>query len=402
MASYPKIQALDLRGKRVLVRVDFNVPLKETANGMEVADSTRIEAALPTIQFILEQGGKCLLASHLGRPKGQRTAKYSLEPVGTRLSELLGKDVILTEDCTGDGPRSLSQNMRPGDVLLLENLRFDPGEEKNTPAFAQKLAELCDVYINDAFGTMHRAHASTAGIAQFVETKAIGVLVQQELKYLEPLREAPERPFVLAMGGAKISDKMGVIEHLLPKVDTILIGGAMAYAFLKARGVTVGKSLCPPEQIPLATKLLKAASARNVRVLLPVDHVITSDFESLDATITEDENIPGDKMALDIGPKTLSLYEEPIAKAATIFWNGPMGVFERKPYSEGTFGLARAIAASPAQKLAGGGDVAAAVAASGEQERFDFISTGGGATLEFLEGKNLPGLKALALSKRES
>ncbi|MEZ4751311.1 MAG: phosphoglycerate kinase [Bdellovibrionota bacterium] len=400
--NYPKIQDLDLKGKRVLLRVDFNVPLKESDKGIVVADDTRITAALPTIQFVLEQGGKCLLASHLGRPKGQRNPKYSLEPVGTHLSTLLGKDVILTEDCVGDGPRGLSHNMRPGDVLLLENLRFETGEESNSPVFSQKLAELCDVYINDAFGTMHRAHASTEGITHFVEKKGIGLLVQQELKYLEPLREAPKRPFVLAMGGAKISDKMGVIEHFLPKVDTLLIGGAMAYAFLRARGYEVGKSLCPEEQIPLAQKLMKAADARNVHILLPIDHVVAASFDSEKGELTDGENIPGDKMGLDIGPKTVSLYERPISQAETIFWNGPMGVFEKPAFSEGTFGIARAIGASRAQKLAGGGDCAAAVAASGEEANFDFISTGGGATLEFLEGKNLPGLKALALSKRES
>ncbi len=392
---------MDLRGKRVFLRVDFNVPLKEVGSQWEVADPARIEGALPTIRYIIEQGGRCILASHLGRPKGQPNPKYSLEPVGRCLSGLLSKDVILTDDCIGDGARGLSQRLRNGDVLLLENLRFHEAEEKNAPDFAAKLLELTDVYVTDAFVSLHRAHASTAALPRLANQRGIGLLVQKELEYLEPLRAEPARPFVLIMGGAKVSDKIGVLDQFLPKVDRILIGGAMAYAFLKAIGVEVGKSFCQEEQVKLASRLIKSAEARNVELILPVDHVISTDLNNtVGVGVTEGPEIPRDRMALDIGPKSIQKFSAALAGAETIFWNGPMGVFETPAFAEGTFALAKAIAATSARKMAGGGDSASAIEQSGCEAQFDFISTGGGATLEFLEGKELPGLKAVETVER--
>lgn len=396
MKNYPKVQDLELKGKRVFVRVDFNVPLKESGGEYIVADDTRIRGALQTIQYVVEKEGKCILASHLGRPDGQVKKKYSLEPVGKRLSELLNRDVILSEDCVGDGPRALSQQMRPGEILLLENLRFHAGEEENSPEFVHQLHQICDIYVSDAFGTLHRAHASTAGLPKAVTEKAAGFLVQKELEYLEPLREAPERPLVLIMGGSKVSDKIGVLEFFLPKVDHILIGGAMAYAFLKAQGKKVGSSLCDDKQVTIATKLLKGAEVRNVKLQLPVDHVIAKRIDDpASSKVCEGVDIPDGFMGVDIGPKTIAAYGECFNNAKTVFWNGPMGVFEVPAFSKGTFALAEKIAASSARKLVGGGDSAAAVAQSGLESKFDFISTGGGATLEYLEGKEMPGLKAL-------
>ncbi len=399
MPFYKNIQDLHIAEKRILLRVDFNVPLKEENGKRVVGDANRIEASLDTIRYIVEQGGKVILASHLGRPDGHVNPKYSLEPVGVKLSALLNKDVILSEDCVGDGPRALSQTLKGGDVLLLENVRFHAGEESNNAKFAAQLAELGDIFVNDAFGTMHRAHASTVGITHWIEEKAIGLLVQKELQFLEPLRTHPRRPFVLIMGGAKISDKMGIIEHFLPKIDSLLIGGAMAYAFLKAQGLEVGKSKCEDAQVGLAERLIKSAAARNIKLRLPIDHVVSKAFDDPNVEIVAD--IPADKMGLDIGPNTIELFKGSIETAETIFWNGPLGVFEKPYLAEGTFSVARAIADSKALKTAGGGDVAAAVAESGVEDRFDFISTGGGATLEYLEGKNLPGLQALEISKRE-
>jgi phosphoglycerate kinase len=390
------------------VRVDYNGPLKQEGGEWKVTDLRRIQEALPTIQYIMEQGGRCILASHLGRPpKGgnpKSDKKYSLEPVGQKLSELLNKDVILTEDCIGDGPRSLSQQMRNGDVMLLENLRFNPGEEENSPEFVNRLLQLCDVYVSDAFGTLHRAHASTVGLPMLVGERAMGLLVEKELHHLAPLRENPARPFVLVMGGSKVSDKIGVLEHFLPKVNHVFIGGAMAYAFLKAQGREIGRSLCEDKQVTLATRLLKSAAARNVNVLLPVDHVVTRAIDdTASAKVTPGPDIPADMMGVDIGPKTLKQFASVLDSGVeTIFWNGPVGVFEQPAFAQGTNELAKLIASSKARKLAGGGDVAAAIAQSGCEDRFDFISTGGGATLEYLEGKELPGLKALEVSTRSS
>ena len=387
-----------MKNKRVFIRVDFNVPLKLVGDVYEIVDPRRIEEAMPTIRYVLEQGGKVILGAHLGRPKGKTNPKYSLEPVGSYLSRVLGKDVLLTEDCVGDAPRGLSHQMRMGDVMLLENLRFHAGEEENSLDFANRLAELCDIYVNDAFGALHRAHASTEGLAKIVKQRAIGLLVEKELKFLEPLKDSPKRPFVLIMGGSKVSDKMGVLEHFLPKVDTVIIGGAMAYAFLNARGFNVGKSLCEHKQVQLANKILKGAEARNVKVLLPEDHVVAQSINDIEkVSITQGVDIPDDKLGLDIGPKTIAKIAEVIETAETIFWNGPMGVFEQPAFAKGTFEVANLIAQSKAIKIIGGGDSAAAIAQAGLEASFDFISTGGGATLEFLEGKTLPGLKVLEI-----
>lgn len=402
MLNYNTLRDLDFKGKRVFVRVDFNVPLKKGEDGLyEVADDTRIVGALETIRYIAEQGGKVILASHLGRPDGQPNKKYSLEPVGQRLSELLGKDVLLTDDCIGDGPRGLSQQMRPGEVILLENLRFHPGEEDNSVEFVNDLLELTDIYVSDAFGTLHRAHGSTAGLPKLVPNKAIGLLVEKELQFLEPLRDNPKRPFGLIMGGSKVSDKLGVLEYFLPKVDKVFIGGAMAYAFLKAKGFEVGRSLCDGAQVTLAKKVLKGADARNVKVFLPVDHVVTPTFgDTKNVSVTKHADIFEDKMGMDIGPQTLELYRKELQELETVFWNGPMGVFEEPVFATGTFELAKAVAQTKALKLVGGGDSGSAIAQAGLTNKFDFISTGGGATLEYLEGKNLPGLKAVEKPRR--
>jgi len=401
MSSYRNIQDLDLKNKRVFVRVDYNVPLSNGADGISiVSNATRIEGSLPTIKYILENKGKCILASHLGRPRGHRLPKYSLEPVGQKLSELISKDIILSEDCIGDGPRRLSQQMHQGDILLLENVRFHQGEGENSPEFAHRLEELCDVYVNDAFGTLHRAHASTSALPKLMEDRAIGFLVQKELQYLEPLRENPKRPFTLIMGGAKVSDKIRVMEHFLDKADNIIIGGAMAYAFLKAQGKEIGRSLCDDEQVRIAAKLLRSIDARNVKIYLPVDHITATSIEDTETSTTDGPDMSPNKLGADIGPKTLETFKAPIQTAETIFWNGPMGVFEKEQFANGTFELAKLIANSKAQKLAGGGDVIAAISKAGCQDKFDFISTGGGATLEYLEGKKLPGLQALELPTR--
>lgn len=397
---YNKLSDLDVRGKRVFVRVDFNVPLKETASGeWEVADAVRIEGALPTIEALLERGARVILASHLGRPKGKPSKKYSLEPVGRYLASLLKKEVLLPEDCVGDGPRSLSQQMRPGDVMLLENLRFHPGEEENAAEFANQLLSLTDVFVGDAFGTLHRAHASTDALPRLVRDRAPGLLVERELEYLYPLRDAPKRPFALIMGGSKVSDKIGVLEHFLEKVDKVLIGGAMAYAFLKAKGYRIGNSLCDDEQVKLASRLLKAADARGVEMLLPVDHWTVTGFAApASKELAPTEDVPENRMAIDIGPKTVESFVSALKQVETIFWNGPLGAFEVPEYARGTNAVAVHIADMSARKMAGGGDVAAALAQAGVADKFDFISTGGGATLEFLEGKDLPGLRALEVS----
>ena len=397
-----KIQDLHLKGKRVFVRVDFNVPLKHDGKQWEVVDTTRIEGALETIRYIISQEGKCILASHLGRPQGKKDLKYSLEPVGAKLSELLGQDLILTDDCIGDGAKTLSLRMRNGEVLLLENLRFHEGEEENSPDFVTKLLEMAEVYVNDAFGTMHRSHASTVGLPKLVAERGAGFLVQKEVKYLTQLRDNPLRPFALVMGGAKVSDKIGILEQFLPKLDKVLVGGAMAYAFLKAKGHEIGKSLCDDKQVQLASKILKSAEARKVKVLLPVDHVVTSSIKNTQESLTTPgADIPKELLGVDVGPKTLELFENELGSVKTIFWNGPMGVFEEPAFSQGTFKLAKIIAATSSLKLAGGGDSASAITQSGCESQFDFISTGGGATLEFLEGKEFAGLKVLEFRKTE-
>lgn len=401
MSQISKLTDLELKNRRVFVRVDFNVPLKKNGNLYEVGDLTRINGALPTIKHIIEAGGKVILASHLGRPEGQPNPKYSLEPVGQKLSEILEKDVVFTEDCIGDGPRGLSHQMRNGDVMLLENLRFHKGEEDNSPEFVAKLAELCDVYVSDAFGTVHRAHASTFGLPKLMSERGMGFLIQRELEFLTPLRNQPERPFALIMGGSKVSDKIGVLEFFMDKVDKVFIGGAMAYAFLKAKGVQVGKSLCDDKQVQLAAKIIKGCSVRRIELNLPIDHVAAKAFgDAASATVTEGIDIPPTMMGLDIGPKTVTQFQRALEGAKTIFWNGPMGVFEEPAFAKGTFELAQIIARCTALKLAGGGDSASAIAKAGVENDFNFVSTGGGATLEFLEGKELPGIKVLEKRKK--
>ena len=386
------LDALELAGKRVFIRVDFNVPLDEQGR---VADDQRIRAALPTIQHAVRARARVILASHLGRPKG-REEKYTLEPAGERLSALLHQDVILADDCVGDGVRKLVKDLQEGQVLLLENLRFHPEEEKNDEAFARELAGLCDVWVNDAFGTAHRAHASTAGMARFVKEKAAGFLIQKEVEYLGRALASPKRPFVALLGGAKVSDKIKVIENLLAKADAVCIGGAMAYTFLEAQGVPVGRSRVEKDKVELARSLLEKARARQVDFLLPVDHVCGAEpKETARREVTPGREIPDGLMGLDIGPKTLDAYRQRVLAAGTVFWNGPMGLFEQKPWAEGTLGIARAMAESQATTVVGGGDSAAAVEEAGLVPKMTHVSTGGGASLEFIEGRVLPGIQVL-------
>jgi len=388
------IDALQLAGKRVFIRVDFNVPLDEQGR---VTDDARIRAALPTIKFAMAAKARVILASHLGRPKGkpEDKVKLTLEPAAVRLSELLGQDVILADDCTGDGVTKLARELREGQVLLLENLRFHPDEEANEEGFCKALAALCDVWVNDAFGTAHRAHASTAGMARFVKEKAAGFLIQKEVEYLGKALGSPARPFVALVGGAKVSDKIKVLENLLAKADCVCIGGAMAYTFLAAQEVPVGKSLVEKDKLELARQIIDKAKLRKVELLLPVDHVCgDAPKETARRVVVADRAIPADLMGLDIGPRTLDAYRQRILAAGTVFWNGPMGLFEQKPWAEGTFGVARAMAEARGVTVVGGGDSAAAVEAAGLVAKMKHLSTGGGASLEFIEGKELPGVKA--------
>ena len=385
------ISDLDLSGKRVFMRVDFNVPL---ADG-KITDDMRIEAALPSIRYVLEKHGRLILASHLGRPKGKPEPKYSLRPVATRLTELLGKPVQFAPDCVGAEVERLVSNLKDGDVLLLENLRFHAEEEKNDPAFARQLAALCDVYINDAFGAAHRAHASTAGIVSYVRQAAAGFLMQKEIEALSHALTKAERPYVAIVGGAKISDKIELIENFINMANTILIGGAMAYTFFRAKGLETGKSLVEVDKIGVAKQLMTKASQRDVLIELPVDHVVALSLDSTDAVVMSIQNTPPDRMGLDIGPETVRRYSELIRQAKTIVWNGPMGVFENPSFAQGTFAVARAVAEANAFSVVGGGDSAAAVARAGVESRITHVSTGGGASLEFLSGQKLPGLEAL-------
>ncbi len=387
-----RVDQIDVKGKKVFVRVDFNVPLNERR---EVADDTRILSSLPTIRFISEGGGKVILASHLGRPKGKPDPKYSLAPVAERLSTLLGWPVALASDCIGDEVRQRVNRMKEGEVLLLENLRFHPEEERNDETFSRELASLCDIYINDAFGTSHRAHASTEGMTRYVETVGAGFLMLKEMEGLDRALVNPQRPYVALLGGAKVSDKIGVIQNLLNRVDTLLIGGGMAYTFLKAKGVEVGKSLVETDQIGLSLDLLQRAEGR-VQLMLPSDHVAAEKMEAQTRwEIVTNDRIPRDWICLDIGPETIRKFTEKIRGAKTIFWNGPMGVFELEPFRQGTFSIARAVAESQAFSIVGGGDSVAAVNQAGVADRIGHISTGGGASLEFIEGKKLPGIEAL-------
>ncbi len=381
------IKDLPLAGKRVFLRVDFNVPL--APGGQQITSDKRIRASLPTIQYALDQGAGVVLASHLGRPKGKPHAEMSLAPIARRLSELLGQDVKMAPDCVGPAVEAMLPG--PKEVLLLENLRFQPEEEANDPAFSKHLASLCDLYVNDAFGTAHRAHASTVGMIQFVPQAAAGLLMEQELRYLTMVTQNPERPCVAILGGAKVSDKIEVIQNLARTVDKLLIGGAMAYTFLKSQGHAVGRSLVEEDKIPLAKELLLEFG---VKIVLPIDHVVAAEFKA-GAEHQTVENIPSDKMALDIGPRTVELFAAEIAKAKTVIWNGPMGVFEMPPFDRGTVGVAKAVAASGAVSVVGGGDSEKAVKSAGVADKISHISTGGGASLDFLSGVALPGVVAL-------
>jgi phosphoglycerate kinase len=388
--SHLSIRDLDLKGKRVFIRVDFNVPLQKNEKGdMEISSDKRIKASLPTIQYALDHGAGVILASHLGRPKGKPNPEMSLKPCAVRLAELLGRPVKMAPDCIGPAVEALKP--APGEVLMLENLRFHPEEEKNDPEFAKKLAALCDVYVNDAFGSAHRAHASTEGMIRFVPQAAAGLLMDKELKYLGMATTNPARPCVAILGGAKVSDKIEVIENLGKIVDRLLIGGAMAYTFLKAQGLPTGKSLVEEDKVELAGKLLADLGGK---LMLPVDHVVVSEIAPGAANEVVD-TIPEGKIAVDIGPKTTEAFSQVIAGAKTVIWNGPMGIFEKPPFDKGTVALAQAVAASGAISVVGGGDSEKAVKAAGVADKISLISTGGGASLEFLAGIRLPGVAAL-------
>ncbi|HTC67673.1 MAG TPA: phosphoglycerate kinase [Candidatus Acidoferrum sp.] len=391
------IKELDLRGKRVFLRVDFNVPLKDGV----VTDDTRIRETLPTLRLAIERGGRLVLASHLGRPKGTRNEKYSLQPVAKKLEQLLGKRTEFSDDCVGADAESKSKSLKDGEVLLLENVRFHAEEEKNDQAFSKQLAALCDgLFVCDAFGSAHRAHASVVGITHFVKQSAAGLLMEKELAYLGKAISNPERPFVAILGGAKVSDKIEVVENLMKIADVLLIGGGMAYTFLKAQGQCIGKSLVENEKLDLGKRILDDARSRNFKFLLPVDNVIVPEFKpDAPAKVVDVGAIPDDQMGLDIGPRTMALYGAEIAKAKTIVWNGPMGVFEMPAFAKGTLAIAKAVASATdggATSIVGGGDSVAAVHQSGVSNKISHISTGGGASLEFLGGRKLPGVEALS------
>jgi phosphoglycerate kinase len=393
------ITELELAGKRVFMRVDFNVPLDENN---EITDDTRIRAAVPTIQYAIDKGAKLILASHLGRPKGKADAKFSLAPAAKRLSELLGKEVKLAPDAIGEAVAAQVEALQEGDVLMLENVRFHAGEEKNDSEFAKQLAAFADVYVNDAFGTAHRAHASTEGITHFVEKSAAGLLLEKELRYMGKALENPERPFVVILGGAKVSDKIAVIENLLKSADSILIGGAMAYTFLKSQGVETGRSLVEDDKLDLAKDLLQRAKESGVELLLPVDNLVVdkSFFEKPAATVASRlcsvNEIQPNEAGLDIGKEAIEQFSAKIQTAKTVVWNGPMGMFEHQPFDTGTRAIAEAVASSGATTIVGGGDSVAAVSEAGVADRITHISTGGGASLEFLAGDILPGVAALS------
>jgi phosphoglycerate kinase len=403
------IRDLDLTDKRVLIRVDFNVPLKDGI----ITDDTRIRETLPTIEYALRHKAKVILCSHLGRPKGKPVASMSLRPLvdhlRTLLDHILGEDenVAFSPDCVGEVATEMAANLESGQPLLLENLRFHPEEEANNPAFAKKLASLCDIYVNDAFGSAHRAHASTEGITHFVKQSAAGLLMVKELTYLGKALTEPDKPFVAIIGGAKVSDKIGVIDNLLndgpAKADAIIIGGGMAYTFLNAQGQSTGKSLVEVDKIDIAKATLAKAKEKGVRFLLPVDHILADKFapDAVTKTFSGDGPFPANMMALDIGPKSIILFEDEIAEARTVIWNGPMGVFEMPAFAHGTNAIAHAVARNhDATTIVGGGDSVAAIQQSGVADRITHISTGGGASLEFLEGKTLPGVAALTDNQR--
>ena len=395
------IRDLEMSGKRVFIRVDFNVPM----DGAKIEDDTRIRETIPTLRLAIDRGARLVLASHLGRPKGKIDLKYTLAPVAARLSELLGRPVAFAGDCVGADAEAKSKALRDGEVLLLENVRFHPQEEANDPEFSRRLAQLCDqLFVCDAFGSSHRAHASVVGITKFVRQAAAGLLMEKELTYLGKAVSNPDRPFVAILGGAKVSDKIEVVQNLMKLADAMLIGGAMAYTFLKSQGLPVGKSLVENDKLDLARNLLEEARRRKFRFVLPVDHVLAESPDSASSRVTDIAQTPENLMGLDIGPKTIALFNQEIASARTIVWNGPVGMFEKPAFAQGTLAIARAVAAASAAgatSIVGGGDSVAAVERSGLASKISHISTGGGASLEFLAGKKLPGVEALT-NKSES
>ncbi|MBN1065840.1 MULTISPECIES: phosphoglycerate kinase [Clostridium] len=387
------IEDIQVKGKKVLVRCDFNVPLKDGV----ITDENRLNGALPTIKYLVENGAKVILCSHMGKPKGEPKPELSLAPVAKRLSELLGKEIKFAPDNTvvGENAKAAVAEMKDGDVVLLENTRYRKEETKNGEEFSKELASLAEIFVNDAFGTAHRAHCSTVGVTDYIDTAVCGYLIQKELKFLGNAVETPEKPFVAILGGAKVSDKIAVINNLLDKVDTIIIGGGMAYTFLKAQGYEIGTSLVEEDRLDYAKEMIAKAEEKGVNFLLPVDHRVAAEFKDVEATVTEDQNIPAGTMGLDIGPKTEKLYANAVKDAKTVIWNGPMGVFEFENFNKGTIAVAKAMADSNATTIIGGGDSAAAVNILGFGDKMTHISTGGGASLEFLEGKVLPGISAL-------
>ncbi len=387
------IEDIQVKGKKVLVRCDFNVPLKDGV----ITDENRLNGALPTIKYLVENGAKVILCSHMGKPKGEPKPELSLTPVAKRLSELLGKEIKFAPDNTvvGENAKAAVAEMKDGDVVLLENTRYRKEETKNGEEFSKELASLAEIFVNDAFGTAHRAHCSTVGVTDYIDTSVCGYLIQKELKFLGNAVETPEKPFVAILGGAKVSDKIAVINNLLDKVDTIIIGGGMAYTFLKAQGYEIGTSLVEEDRLDYAKEMIAKAEEKGVNFLLPVDHRVAAEFKDVEATVTEDQNIPAGTMGLDIGPKTEKLYADAVKDAKTVIWNGPMGVFEFENFNKGTIAVAKAMADSNATTIIGGGDSAAAVNILGFGDKMTHISTGGGASLEFLEGKVLPGISAL-------
>lgn len=393
MNSYNKksVEDIDVSGKKVLVRCDFNVPLKDGA----ITSDKRIVAALPTIKYLLEHGAAVILCSHLGRPKGEFKPEFSLAPVAVRLGELLGKPVIMAKDVVGEDAKAKAAALKPGELLMLENVRFEAGETKNNPDLAKAFASLAEIYVNDAFGSAHRAHASTAGVADYLPA-VCGFLIQKEITVMGKALSDPKRPFVAILGGAKVSDKIGVINNLLDKVDTLIVGGGMAYTFAKAQGYSIGDSLCEDDKVELAREMLEKAKAKGVKLLLPVDNRVGDKFDAnCSVKVVGSDNIPDGWMGMDIGPETEKLFCEAIKGAGTVVWNGPMGVFEFDKFAGGTLAVAKAVADSGAVSIIGGGDSAAAVAKLGFGDKMTHISTGGGASLEFLEGKVLPGVACL-------
>jgi phosphoglycerate kinase len=385
------LDEVEVTGRLVFVRVDFNVPLE----GTRITDDTRIRAALPTIKHIQERGGRVVLASHLGRPKGKKNPEFSLEPAAAKLAELMQQEVLLADDCIGDGAKKVVSDLREGQIAMLENLRFHPEEEADDELFARELAKFCEVYVNDAFGSSHRAHASVHALPKLIPQRAAGLLVHKEVAALERLRGNPERPYVAVLGGAKVSDKIEVIEVLMERVDELLIGGAMANTFLAAQGLKLGKSRIEEDKLALARTLIEKAEKRKIQLLLPVDVLVAESLKASKGNATDVNAIGETEMALDIGPKTVKNFGDRLRRAKSVFWNGPMGLFENPPFAEGSFGVARAMADCQGFTVVGGGDSVAAVQAAGLADRYTHVSTGGGASLELLEGKKLPGVEVL-------